>query len=164
MTGQRFVLVWDGQALAVATDRARAAGRSMVTSASEAGPGVLYVGDVGDSPAAQQAVLAALAGADLLLVCTAEVDVADALVDDLHRLGTVRHEEEAALLSAEQVALIRRLHAGQSLGEAAVAEHLSRRTADRRLAQARAALRVRTTPEALVAAARLGILDDQSED
>ena len=161
MAQQRFVVVPDRRALVAATDRARAAGRRVVTSVPEVTPSMLYAAEVGDSLDAQQAVLAALAGADLLLLCTADDEVVDALVEDLRRLGTVRHQDEDAVLSAEQAALLRRLHAGQSLGAAAAAENLSRRTADRRLAQARAALGVRTTPEALVAAARLGLLADE---
>jgi len=157
---QRFVIVPDRRALTAAMERARAGGRTLATTVAEAGPSVLYAGEVGDSLTAQRVVLAALAGADLVLLCTADDDVVDALVEDLRRLGTVRHQDEAAVLSTEQAALLRRLHAGQSLGAAAAAEHLSRRTADRRLAQARAALGVRTTPEALVAAARLGLLED----
>ena len=52
--------------------------------------------------------------------------------------------------------LLRRLASGMSLGEAAMALHLSRRTADRRLAAARRQLRVETTAEALVAFAASG--------
>jgi DNA-binding CsgD family transcriptional regulator len=56
-------------------------------------------------------------------------------------------------------ALIGRLAAGDTLAEAAHALHLSRRTADRRLAQARRALGVDRTVVAIVWARRLGWLD-----
>jgi hypothetical protein len=104
-------------------------------------------------------VLAALAGADLLLLVTADDRVHDTLLDDLARLGTVEHAAPTVVLAADQLALLTRLQAGMSLGEAAGAEHLSRRTADRRLALARRTLGVATTAEALVVAARLGLLD-----
>ena len=47
---------------------------------------------------------------------------------------------------------------GASLGQAAADLHLSRRTADRRLAAARKALDAASTPEAVVKATRLGLL------
>ncbi|HKC27720.1 MAG TPA: helix-turn-helix domain-containing protein, partial [Jatrophihabitans sp.] len=57
----------------------------------------------------------------------------------------------------EHCALLARLLAGDTLGEAARALHISRRTADRRLAAARRALGVDSTPAALRLAAQLGI-------
>ncbi|MBI1352686.1 MAG: hypothetical protein GC156_16420 [Actinomycetales bacterium] len=59
----------------------------------------------------------------------------------------------AAPVDDEAAALIRHLMVGNSLGEAAALEHISRRTADRRVAGARRALGVATTAE-LVAAFR----------
>ncbi|HWJ81625.1 MAG TPA: hypothetical protein VNS55_05245 [Nocardioides sp.] len=119
----------------------------------------LHVAVVACAEDAATAVLAALAGADLVLACTAPDEVVDALVDDLWHLGPVEHVAAPGVsLSAEQVALLARLAAGESLGEAAAGLHLSRRTADRRLAQARAALDVRTTAEAVVVATRRGLV------
>lgn len=119
----------------------------------------LHVAVIATPEDAADAVLAALDGADLVLACTAPDEVVDALVDDLWHLGTVEHVATPGVaLSAEQVALLSRLGAGDSLGEAATRLHLSRRTADRRLAQVRAALGVRTTAEAVLAAARLGLV------
>jgi DNA-binding NarL/FixJ family response regulator len=60
-------------------------------------------------------------------------------------------------LSAEEQELVERLLAGQSLGQASNAMHVSRRTADRRIAAARQALGVRTTAELLGAVARTGV-------
>ncbi len=114
---------------------------------------------VADSTGAQEAVLAALRGEDLVLHFTADDEVVDRLLDDLTRLGEVRWLEPAPdALTEEQVALLARLHAGMTLGEAAGDLHVSRRTADRRLAAARQALGVGTTAEALVAAARQRLL------
>jgi len=79
-----------------------------------------------------------------------------------------RHGEHAALrgggraagaVDPEARALIGHIAAGATLGEAAHRLHLSRRTADRRLAQARRALGVDRTVVAIATAHRLGWLD-----
>lgn len=62
-------------------------------------------------------------------------------------------------IGPEARALIGRIAAGDTLGEAAHALHLSRRTADRRLAHARRALGVERTVVAIAWAQRLGWLD-----
>lgn len=62
-------------------------------------------------------------------------------------------------LGPDARALITRIAAGDTLGQAAHALHLSRRTADRRLAQARRALGVERTVAAIARAQRLGWLD-----
>lgn len=155
-----YWVVGDPGALGALADRIRAGGRTVVDDVSLAGQGLVYAGEVVDEQHAQQAVLAALRGADLLLACTADDAVVDGLVEDLQRLGTVVFEAEPrAALPPDQLELLRRLNAGDSLGNAASQMHLSRRTADRRLALARAALGVRTTAEALVEAAGRGLLD-----
>lgn len=56
----------------------------------------------------------------------------------------------AAELTPEGLRLLGLLVEGMSLGEAARSIHLSRRTADRRLAAARLALGAATTAEALI--------------
>jgi DNA-binding NarL/FixJ family response regulator len=55
-----------------------------------------------------------------------------------------------ALLLPEQRALLDRLANGETIAAAAAAEYLSLRTANRRIAQARDALGVRTTREAVL--------------
>jgi DNA-binding NarL/FixJ family response regulator len=124
-----------------------------------AAPGVVCTGLVDDERGAEQAVLAALAGARVVVAATAAREVIDRMCDDLRRLGPLDHRitdnESEPVLSREERALLDRLLAGDSLGEAAAAVHLSRRTADRRLASARRALGVTTTAELLAAAARL---------
>ncbi|MDT7575173.1 MAG: hypothetical protein QOH17_1506 [Pseudonocardiales bacterium] len=118
---------------------------------------------VGDRREAVEAVLAAVRGADLVVTAAAERDVIDQLCDDLRRLGTVELRVDppaaspSAALSEDERALLAALLGGASLGEAAAALHLSRRTADRRLAAARRALGASTTAEALVLAARLNL-------
>jgi len=137
-------------------------GLSVVPAFEPAAPGLVCAGEVGDWQAAQLAVLAALAGADLVVAAAAPREVIDTLCEDLRRLGTLDHRlspRKSAVLELSQAerALIERLLAGDSLGEAARALHMSRRTADRRLASARRALGAASTAEALAVAIRLGL-------
>lgn len=103
------------------------------------------------------AVLAAARGAGLVVV--ADTSVALALHADLARIGFVSWDmlppppapTDGLPINDEQRALLARLAAGESIGAAAAAEFLSLRTANRRLREARAALGVRTTREAVLA-------------
>jgi DNA-binding NarL/FixJ family response regulator len=119
---------------------------------------------VTDASSAAQAVLAVLRGADVVVVAAAERDVIDQLCDDLRRLGELDHRvgdgarPSAPALSGDERELLAQLMGGASLGEAARRLHLSRRTADRRLAAARQALGAATTSEALVLARRSGVV------
>ena len=123
---------------------------------------LVCAGTVATDAEAVEAVLAALAGAGLLVHATGERTLTDRLVDDLRRLGPVEHvtsdREPPATLTREELLLLEQLGEGRSLGDAASTLHLSRRTADRRLAAARGKLGVASTAEALVAARRLGLL------
>lgn len=105
---------------------------------------------VEDDPSAARAVLAALEGRALLVDARADRDVLDRLCDDLRRLGHLDHRVAPTdLLTAEQHALLELLAAGATLGEAAERLHLSRRSADRRLAAAREVLAAPTTGAAV---------------
>ncbi|TIC83562.1 hypothetical protein E8D34_15650 [Nocardioides sp. GY 10113] len=109
---------------------------------------------VRDAASAGAAVLAALEGRPVLAWATADRDVVDRLCDDLRRLGRLDHRvgaDPAGWLTGEQHELLAHLGAGASLGAAATALHLSRRSADRRLAAARAALGAASTSAALAA-------------
>jgi hypothetical protein len=106
------------------------------------------------------AVLAAARGAGIVAICDAEAPLGRALVDDLSRLGTVWQGPQTdpadsgaavADLVPEQRALLDRLAAGDTIAAAAAAEFLSLRTANRRIAEARALFGVRTTREAVLA-------------
>ena len=124
-----------------------------------AGP-VVCVGRVRTAADAADAVLAAVAGAGLAVAADAPREVIDQLCDDLRRIGEVDHRvgpPSGPALAKEERALLELLMSGAALGEAARELHISRRTADRRLAAARTALGARTTAEALRLAARLGI-------
>jgi DNA-binding NarL/FixJ family response regulator len=120
-------------------------------------------GTVTTADDASAALLAVLGGAGLVVHGYAPHEILDRLLDDLRHAGQVDHRrsgEETASPSLDEDAraILERLAAGQTLGEAAVELGLSRRTADRRLADARAALGVERTVEAVAKARRLGWL------
>jgi hypothetical protein len=119
-------------------------------------------GRVADRENLQLAVLAAARGAGIVAVCDADTPVGRALIDDLSRLGAVHlgpggqpapadAGDTVAELVPEQRALLDRLAAGDTIAAAAAAEFLSLRTANRRIAEARALFGVRTTREAVLA-------------
>ncbi|WP_199509503.1 LuxR family transcriptional regulator [Nucisporomicrobium flavum] len=121
-------------------------------------------GRVTDQDALHLAVLAAARGAGIVAVCDADSPTGRALVDDLSRLGAVHlgpggspapatadSTDAVAELVPEQRALLDRLAAGDTIAAAAAAEFLSLRTANRRIAEARALFGVRTTREAVLA-------------
>jgi DNA-binding NarL/FixJ family response regulator len=112
-------------------------------------------GRVADQDSLQLAVLAAARGAGIVAVCDPESPIGRALADDLARLGPVQHGAEpadaVAELVPEQRALLDRLANGDTIAAAAAAEFLSLRTANRRIAEARALFGVRTTREAVLA-------------
>lgn len=143
-----------------ATAEVRAAGWQTVCGWTGAAPSapVVRIGVVSSPDSASAAVLAAVRGDGLVVDARAERPVVDRLCDDLRRLGSLdhrltrRHEVE---LSADQRALLDLLASGMPLGRAAEQLHLSRRTADRRLAEARLALGAASTAEAVVRSRRL---------
>ena len=113
-------------------------------------------GRITDQDTLQLAVLAAARGTGIVAVCDPETTLGRALVDDLNRLGPVQHGAgdppgAVADLVPEQRALLDRLASGDTIAAAAAAEFLSLRTANRRIAEARARFGVRTTREAVLA-------------
>lgn len=122
----------------------------------------IRTGAVDNAEDAAAALLAALDGAGLVVDARAPREVIDTLVDDLRRLGRVDHRIGApaptARLTPEARAILGLLAEGHSLGEAAHLLGLARRTADRRLAEARRSLGVERTTEAIARARRLGWL------
>lgn len=121
-------------------------------AAAAAGGGTRFA--VRDEADAQAAVLAAVSGARVIVHGQAPRELLDRLIDDLRRLGAVDHRiGEPALdpLGTDERRLLELLRDGRSLGEAARQLAISRRTADRRLSAARAALGVATTAEAVAA-------------
>ncbi|AEV85225.1 LuxR family transcriptional regulator [Actinoplanes sp. SE50] len=108
-----------------------------------------------DTHTAGLAVLAAARGAAVIVICDTDSPAGRALIDDLSRIGAVNQDPDGAdpvaHLIPEQRALLDRLAAGDTIAAAAAAEFLSLRTANRRIAEARALFGVRTTREAVLA-------------
>jgi hypothetical protein len=123
------------------------------------GSRLILHGRITDPDTLHLAVLAAARGAGIVAVCDIDTPIGRALVDDLTRLGPVHHGAgndtggagTVAELVPEQRALLDRLAAGDTIAAAAAAEFLSLRTANRRIAEARALFGVRTTREAVLA-------------
>jgi DNA-binding NarL/FixJ family response regulator len=95
-----------------------------------------------------------------VVIADADSLLGRALLADLGRLGPVTRDPDAEvaavnnaapILLPEQRALLERLANGETIAAAAAAEYLSLRTANRRIAQARQSLGVRTTREAVLA-------------
>ncbi len=129
--------------------------------------GAACVGVVDSEATAMEALLAVLGGAGLVAEARADRATIDRLVDDLRRRGPVDHRAVGAgpdggvapEISVEGRAILGMLAMGLSLGEAAHVLGLARRTADRRLAEARRSLGVTRTTEAVARARKLGWLD-----
>jgi DNA-binding NarL/FixJ family response regulator len=116
---------------------------------------VVCTGTVRGATDAAEALLAAVAGAGLIVCAQASRDIVDRLVDDLRHLGPVEHrtaeQTPAPMLTSEEHRLLNALADGKTLSQAAAELHLSRRTADRRLRSAREKLGTTSTAEAIVA-------------
>ena len=108
---------------------------------------LVLFGRVNDPHTAQLAVLAAARGATIVAIADTGTDLGRALLADLHRIGPVH--TAAGTDPASQQTAGPTLAAG--LDAAAAAEFLSLRTANRRIAEARQLLGVRTTREAVLA-------------
>ena len=147
---------------------ARAAGFEIVESFRAPTPPtrrpLVRTGVVADAAQAAEALLAAIGGAGLIVATTADRTTIDRLVDDLRRLGRVEHRvarpdgAPSPPLDRDARAILGLLAEGLSLGEAAELLGLARRTADRRLAEARRVLGADRTTEAIARARRLGWL------
>ena len=126
--------------------------RALVTDGAGRGRTCMVVSD---AASAGEALRLALRGSDLLVHATAAREVLDRLYEDLRRLAPV--EVLTALqppapgegLDDDGRDLLHLLAQGLTVAEAAEALHLSLRTANRRLAAARAKLGVATTIEAI---------------
>jgi hypothetical protein len=130
---------------------------------------LVLFGRVADPDTAELAVLAAARGAGVVAIADAATDVGRALFADLVRVGPVSTDPDAPVageagepaagtgpqLAPEQRALLERLAGGETIAAAAAAEFLSLRTANRRIAEAREVLGVRTTREAVLAYLRI---------
>jgi DNA-binding CsgD family transcriptional regulator len=160
----RFIVLEDhppGSAAQVAADLSGDGGR-VVAGWRRPPPGteVVCIGTVRDPHDAAAAVLCAVGGARLVVEAGGNRELIDRLCDDLRRLGDLDHRvggPDGPALTEEEHSLLALLLGGATLGRCARELHISRRTADRRLAAAREALGAQTTSEAVAAAARIGI-------
>ena len=135
-----------------------ASGWTLEEGWENASEGEVRVGEIASAADAAAALLAVVAGAGLVAHMRAERELVDRFCDDLRRFGPVDYRTASTprgpRLTSEQRRLVDLLAEGLTLGEAARRLNLSRRTADRRLAEARGALGVETTAELLVRTAR----------
>lgn len=155
-----YIVITGGSGLAEAAAETRAAGWRVVSGwhPPAGAKQVVCVGRVESAADASAALLAAVAGHGIVFEAAADHDLIDRLCDDVRRLGRLEHRDEADArpsLPADEHALLDRLLSGQTLGQAAAGLHLSRRTADRRLASARRALGAGSTAEALTTFSRM---------
>ena len=172
----RYVLSSAGDATGVLRRLARAGWHTRDGFAlTEAGWDVraaklVLFGRVVDVDTAELALLAAARGAGVVAIADTTTDTGRALLADLTRIGPVVTDPDAELVGAsgagggtaggpqlapEQRALLERLANGETIAAAAQSEFLSLRTANRRIAEARDVLGVRTTREAVLAYLRL---------
>jgi DNA-binding NarL/FixJ family response regulator len=120
---------------------------------------VVAVGAVTGRAEAEAALLCAVRGAGLVVTLDRGGSWAAGFLADLERLAPAPAPETTpdpatVVLTAEQLDLLELLAEGHSIAEAARLRYLSLRTANRRVAQARAALGVPTTREAVLAYVR----------
>ena len=141
---------------------------------------LVLFGRVSEVDTAELALLAAARGAGVVAIADVRGEIGRALLADLERIGPVSTDPDApaageadgqpaggsgdtaaeahgaaARLAPEQRALLDRLAKGDTIAAAAQGEFLSLRTANRRIAEARDALGVRTTREAVLAYLRM---------
>lgn len=125
----------------------------------DVGPARLVVlADLADLAAAQAALLCAVRGAGLVVRLDPAAPWAAGFRADLRSLapaGAPAAEPPAGALTDDQRDMLELLAAGHSIAHAARLRFLSLRTANRRVAEAREALGVPTTREAVLAWVRL---------
>jgi DNA-binding NarL/FixJ family response regulator len=171
MTTPRYVVASSADATSVLRRLARTGwhtrdGFALAEAAFDVtGQRLVLFGRVADTDTAELAVQAAARGAGVVVIADPGSEVYRAVLADLARIGPVSRDPDevdsagpapvpgdaAPPLLPEQRALLERLANGETIAAAAAAEYLSLRTANRRIAQARESLGVRTTREAVMA-------------
>lgn len=107
-------------------------------------------GEVADHDRAAAAISALVRGVGLVIAVGLVGDDRRRFEEDLARTGTVVVDvDPASGLGVEHIELLEGLAAGLSVTAAAAQAHVSRRTANRRLAEVRARLGVGSTAEAV---------------
>jgi DNA-binding NarL/FixJ family response regulator len=114
---------------------------------------LVFHGDAANADVAQDALLAGVRGAGVVVLASTGETAVARLVEDLSRVGAVHlagaEEGPRYPLTPEQRRLLDLLAHGASVVAAARAMNLSRRTTHRRLQEARAVLGVDSTAEAI---------------
>lgn len=116
---------------------------------------IACLGEIRERADAADAVVMAARGAGVIALVRCDSSTLALLVDDLRQLDepeldtSLAGGEPLPHLDADQLGILRMIAAGATVTEAAEALHLSRRTAARRLADARRQLGVSTTVEAV---------------
>ena len=160
----RVVLPVDGDTAAAARELTRQGWRvhqgfDLPAEPWDVGPHrVIVVGPVPNAATAQAALLCVVRGAGLVATLNRAAAWAATFLADLGRVRPVNAPTPALddlALSDEQRTLLDLLAEGHSIAQAARRSYLSLRTANRRVAQARAVLGVATTREAVLAYVRL---------
>lgn len=138
MIARPLVIVEDATAYRAVLAELRGAGWTAGTQVVD-GVDVLDLA-VAQPPDAQRAVLAAVGGSGVLVRAQAPRAVLDDLVEDLGRLGRVVVADTATVvtLDVDTWRLLHALAVGDTVAAAARALHLSTRTANRRVTEARA--------------------------
>jgi len=164
-----IVVEGSGDDFDAAVAEVRSAGWQVVPGFAEAPvtAGEVRAGAVDTASDAAAALLAVLGGAGTVIHARTDGDVLDRLVDDLRHVRRVDLRRAGprpveplrpAAVDPDALAILAILAEGRTLGDAAATLGLSRRTADRRLAEAREALGAERTVEAVARARRLGLL------
>lgn len=132
-------------------DEVVGAGWTLQSSSSAADPASIVSAVVADGSDAQAAVLLAIRGRGLLISARAERGVVDDLVEDLSRVGPVLFFDDASAirLEPETWRLLHALADGVTVSVAARSLHLSIRTANRRITEARNVMGAQTRAQLL---------------
>jgi hypothetical protein len=146
-----LIVVEDQTGYRAVADEVAGAGWTQVGPGSPLKPGTLVAMVVTDPAGAQAAVLEAMRGAGVLVRADGERAVVDDLVEDLANLGQVLRVDggQAIELEPDTWRLLHALAAGTTASVAARSLHLSIRTANRRIADAKEAMGVQTRAQLL---------------
>jgi DNA-binding CsgD family transcriptional regulator len=161
MREPRLIVAFSAPAMEACVDRLERSGatirRSWETRTPPVLAGLVCVGRIETARDAEAALLAVLGGAEIVAALPDDAALSASFFEDLRRIGQVDVADEPRptpleRLDEEQRRLLDLLAEGFSVAAASRRVYLSRRTADRRLASARAVLGVRSNAEAVVLA------------
>jgi hypothetical protein len=146
-----LIVVDDASAYAAVVQEAMGAGWTLTSPEEASGPSALVAVTVHERADARAAVLLAVRGNALLVRANAERAIVDDLVEDLARIGPAHLVDGGRVvpLDAASWQLVHALADGSTVPQAARALHVSLRTANRRIADARALTGAQTRAQLL---------------